>query len=857
MIELATLKAFDVTSALGYVFPIKETLFATPICQCLVEVNAAPIGTNPTLDWVVDWSNDRIGWASVAGETTLTQQTAVGAEVNQLTVAGRYLRLTPTIAGDAPALVYVESVAGVDAVASQGTLSMPTIPIGALKSQGTLTLDTVPTGETASQGTLTLPTIPVGAVKSQGTLTVDTQPTGEIAAQGTLTLTSQPNDGDTVTIDAKVYTFEDSLTNVDGNIFTGGTEAQAKLNLVAAINLTGVAGTDYATAMTIHPTVSAGAFAGDDMILTAKTAGAAGNAIVTTETFTDPTSVFDAATLGTTVAGSDPDTMTVDAKVYSFENTLTDVDGNIQIGASLAATKLSLVAAFDLSGVAGTDYALSMTAHTTVDIAAFIANDAVLTAKAPGTAGDAIVTTETFAAGTNIFDGATLGTTTAGVAGNTMTVDARVYTFVNSSGDLEVGSDNQINIGANVAASQANIVAAFDDSGTSGTDYSDTITVHATVTIAAFAADAAILTAVIPGTAGDTIVTTETFTPVGDVFDAATLGTTTAGVDSDTMTVDAKVYTFQTVLTDVDGNVFIGASLAATKLNLVAAFDLSGVAGTDYATSMTAHPTVDIAAFIVNDAILTAKAPGTAGNTIATTETFTPVGNVFDAATLGTTTAGTVGDTMTVDARVYTYVAIGELEVGADDQIAIGAAVANSQANTVAAFDLSGVAGTDYSSGMTAHATVTIAAFAADNAILTAVTAGTAGDSIVTTETFTPAGNIFDAATLGTTTAGVAAVAEVASVHVGNSSAGTFTLTVDAEETAAIAFDATAAAVKVALELLTTVTDPMTSVTGLGTIASPWIGTFALADQALAVSGDGTLLTQIPDFSSVSVTVIA
>lgn len=120
-------------------------------------------------------------------------------------------------------------------------------------------------------------------------------------------------------------------------------------------------------------------------------------------------------TLTMDVQPTDGDTFTVDGRTYTFQTTLTDVNGNIAIGGSLAQAKLNLVAAFDLSGTPGTDFALSMVAHETVDIAAFIADDAILTAKVGGTIGNSIVTTETFTAGTNIFDAATLGTTTAGV----------------------------------------------------------------------------------------------------------------------------------------------------------------------------------------------------------------------------------------------------------------------------------------------------------------------------------------------------------------------------------------------------------------------------------------------------------
>lgn len=137
-----------------------------------------------------------------------------------------------------------------------------------------------------------------------------------------------------------------------------------------------------------------------------------------------------------------------------------------------------------------------------------------------------------------------------------------------------------------------------------------------------------------------------------------TLTMDTNPTDGDTMTVDSKVYTFQDTLTDADGNVKIGATLADTKASLVAAFDLSGTAGTDYAASMTAHPTVNIAAFVVNDAVLTAKAGGTAGNSLATTETFTAVTNVFDAATLGTTTAGTDGSPADPGSQTYYFAII-------------------------------------------------------------------------------------------------------------------------------------------------------------------------------------------------------
>lgn len=128
-----------------------------------------------------------------------------------------------------------------------------------------------------------------------------------VNAQGTLTLDTNPTDTDTMTIDGRTYIFQDTLTNVDGNIHIGVDLAATKLNLLAAMRLTGgVPGTDYAEVMTVHATVQPDedGFTVDDLILEAVSGGTAGNAIVTTETFTAGTNIFDAATLGTTVLGA-------------------------------------------------------------------------------------------------------------------------------------------------------------------------------------------------------------------------------------------------------------------------------------------------------------------------------------------------------------------------------------------------------------------------------------------------------------------------------------------------------------------------------------------------------------------------
>lgn len=104
-------------------------------------------------------------------------------------------------------------------------------------------------------------------------------------ARGLLTLSANAGDTETVTIGSKTYTFQATLTNVDGNVKIGANAAATIANLVAAINLDPGAGTTFATAMTIHPTATASINASNTsaMDAVAKNGGAVG-LLATTET---------------------------------------------------------------------------------------------------------------------------------------------------------------------------------------------------------------------------------------------------------------------------------------------------------------------------------------------------------------------------------------------------------------------------------------------------------------------------------------------------------------------------------------------------------------------------------------------
>lgn len=147
------------------------------------------------------------------------------------------------------------------------------------------------------------------------------------AAQGSITMTGQPANNEPMNIGGKTYTWQTTLTNADGNIAIGASLAISQQNLIDAINCTtttGGPGTQYATAMTENPNVSANtAFVANVLVITAKTAGAAGNSLVFTETVTNMT-MDGAGVLGGTRAGADE----TDADSYLYSAHMTNSNSN-------------------------------------------------------------------------------------------------------------------------------------------------------------------------------------------------------------------------------------------------------------------------------------------------------------------------------------------------------------------------------------------------------------------------------------------------------------------------------------------------------------------------------------------------
>jgi len=109
----------------------------------------------------------------------------------------------------------------------------------------------------------------------------------------------------------------------------------------------------------------------------------------------------------------------------------------------------------------------------------------------------------------------TLTLPTQPTAGDTMSIGTTVYTFVDAGTADAAG---KISVGSDLATAKLAIVAAIN--GTDGLNIPQPL-----LTASDFAANVCTLTAIVGGTAGNSIGTTETFTAVGNVFSSATLAT--------------------------------------------------------------------------------------------------------------------------------------------------------------------------------------------------------------------------------------------------------------------------------------------------------------------------------------------
>lgn len=165
-------------------------------------------------------------------------------------------------------------------------------------------------------------------------------------AKAKLTFTGQPSDSETEVINGKTYTYETTLTDVDGHVQIGDDAEETIDNLVAAINRTAaLAGTAYAASTVKHTTVTAAKSGTDKCILSAIIAGTPGNAYTLVDNATNV--ARDAATFGTEQLGVDP---TASEVLTALESAINDENAQRLEALKISTTHL-LVTSLDTEAV--------------------------------------------------------------------------------------------------------------------------------------------------------------------------------------------------------------------------------------------------------------------------------------------------------------------------------------------------------------------------------------------------------------------------------------------------------------------------------------------------------------------------
>lgn len=190
---------------------------------------------------------------------------------------------------------------------------------------------------------------------------------------------------------------------------------------------------------------------------------------------------------------------------------------------------------------------------TGIDVYEFLADEAQEKTSASNIAVD-ITASVTAATGSLTMD-------TQPTSGDTVTIGTKTYTFVPVGTDT---ADGEVSIGENLAGAQAALVAAIN-----GTD--EINTKHTLVSASAFETNVMTLTALIGGTAANSIATTETFTAETNVFAAATLG---SGADCSAAN---AITAFVAAITASDTQEVGGADGAGDTIVLTA--DVAGMSG--------------------------------------------------------------------------------------------------------------------------------------------------------------------------------------------------------------------------------------------------------------------------------------
>jgi len=471
-------------------------------------------------------------------------------------------------------------------------------------------------------------------------------------AEQELPFVTIPGNTETVVIGAKTYTFQTTLTDSDGNVaIVAGDVGATVENLVRAINLTGTPGTDYATSMTKNADVTAVKSTNNILKISAISSGTRGNGLVLSATTTDGWRQV-ALEGGQDFRGSpargeltfsdnpaNTNTVSIDekdgtAKVYTFQTTLTDVDGNVHIGATATDSMNNLINAINLGPGAGTDYATSMTLHNMAKASRSNKVGDIMNVEAKEV-GDHVNQLNLAEAGPNTAW--TNATYTGGHTEVEVLVDigdlADTLGVVNVTGITltNVPSDRQYSnadVDKIVVRVDYNEKVVYNGAGspTVGLTFAGNNPVQnvtaGIITPANQAQPFMEFEYAVPANAGAKA--TSTFSIPNNNF-----------VNNETITINSTAYTFKTTLTPANGEILIGASAADTRDNIIDAIQgTTANADVTYgAGASSPHPDVTAVADGA-DVDITAIEQGTGPNAFVTQDTITDAGLIWTGATM-------------------------------------------------------------------------------------------------------------------------------------------------------------------------------------------------------------------------------
>lgn len=384
------------------------------------------------------------------------------------------------------------------------------------------------------------------------------------------------------------YRVENAATFGPANAATARTLA----NLAAAIN--GLQSTPageqrFFAGTAPNPLVVATVPSATTMLLTAATAGAAGNAIATTETQTNGS--FGAATLaggadavaasGTatfaTGAAENGATVTIGTTVYTFRTALTTTATAFEVlrGASLTASRDNLLAAINLGGSVSTGLLTFTTAPAdgdTVRIRNFVYTFRTSLTGFQNSPRQVLIGVSVTTARNNLVSA--INGTAAGNGGaySSATVPSIYFTAGTSGANMTIASISQTGLVSQYVTTAVSThvswgAAAMVSTAGPGITYGSATTLHPDVTGAAVSTNQLTATAKVAGTAGNAIATTTT-SAANVAWGAATLASGAAAVKA------TGTLTMSGVFTNAQ-NVVVGAQTYVTKTTPTVANDIN------------------------------------------------------------------------------------------------------------------------------------------------------------------------------------------------------------------------------------------------------------------------------------------